>query len=200
MRNDHTGTLDVVPYLSIFDSRGQVCVNDGEPVSILPGETAAIQIPFVVPRSTLVDAAGYFGTVMFDVSEPGTMSIGGTEGPYMDHFFVGSKEEIEAARSLYRMSQPLGREMAAGEWDERIFNVSGETEELRLFLAAQPGAELNWSISDPSGNSTSIILNGEEETVTNNIENVDIRKLYNIGDFITITDPVEGEYSVSVSV
>ncbi|HHW49787.1 MAG TPA: carboxypeptidase regulatory-like domain-containing protein, partial [Clostridiaceae bacterium] len=37
IRNDHSGTLDVAPYLFIFNSRRQVSKNNGDVISILPG-------------------------------------------------------------------------------------------------------------------------------------------------------------------
>ena len=54
--------------------------------------------------------------------------------------------------------------------------------ELRLFLAAQPGARLEWSITDPDGNSISTALNTpgngnmdngnmDNGTLVNNISN-----------------------------
>ncbi|MGI6358055.1 MAG: CARDB domain-containing protein [Bacillota bacterium] len=198
VRNDHTGTLHVVPHLTIYDQRGPFSYNDGEPFAISPGETIVIEIPFDIARSTLVDAAGYFGTVMFDVSEPGTMSIGGTHGPYLDHFFAGTSKEIEGARLALRASQPLGRVLGAGEQEEKVFSVDPGTAELRLFLAAGSGARLSWSLRDPAGNQFAAVL-GAEERETNELATALVGRLQNVGDYLIIKNPAAGDYRVSVS-
>jgi hypothetical protein len=47
-----------------------------EPVSIKPGETVEIKVPFTVQRSTLTDISGYRSVFSIKLSEPGTMTVG----------------------------------------------------------------------------------------------------------------------------
>jgi len=75
------------------------------------GETVTVEIPFSIPRSTMMDAGGYVAVAFFGVAEPGTMSIGDVKGPYTSYFFVGTQEQIEARRAYYKPSQPLGRDI-----------------------------------------------------------------------------------------
>jgi len=44
-----------------------------------------VEIPFSIPRSTMMDAGGYVAVAFFGVAEPGTMSIGDVKGPYTSY-------------------------------------------------------------------------------------------------------------------
>ena len=194
VKNMHTGTLSISPSVQIFDSKGLVDVPDSRSVSVLPDETVIIEIPFTIPRSTMMDASGYYAVMTLNLAEPATMSIGAVEGPYIAHFFAGTRDQIEAYHGKYEVTQPMGREIAGGEQDEGIIDISGDVGELRVFMAAEPGSELQLSLYSEDGKHISVV-NGAE---VNEMDGAVIGGLINVGDHIKVLKPQEGKYRVVV--
>ncbi|TYQ15580.1 UNVERIFIED_CONTAM: fibronectin type III domain protein [Acetivibrio alkalicellulosi] len=194
IKNVYTGTLTIAPTLEIYNSKGLVDVPKGSSVMVEPGETVKIEIPFMVPRSTYMDAGGYTAVAFIDIAEPATMSIGETEGPYVSYFFAGTSEQINARRTLYSATQPLGRDINSGEEDSIIIRTTENTGEIRVFMAAKPGAKLELGVYDAEGNFAGNIIGAEQ----NDISGVVIESLINSFDYIRIINPEETEYKIVV--
>ncbi|EIC06047.1 PKD domain containing protein, partial [Acetivibrio thermocellus YS] len=194
IKNLYTGALTISPSLEVYSSAGLVAVPDTNSVTVAPGETVTVEIPFSIPRSTMMDAGGYVAVAFFGVAEPGTMSIGDVKGPYTSYFFVGTQEQIEARRAYYKPSQPLGRDIEPGEQDEMFIESDGNLGEIRLFMAAKWGTTLEFAVYDPEGN----VAGNVEGVVRNEIQGAEINGLINSVDYIRIVNPVKGKYRVVV--
>jgi hypothetical protein len=195
IRNMYTGTLTISPSLEIYDSIGLVAVPEANTVTVAPGQTVTLEIPFQVPRSTMLDAGGYTAVAFLNIAEPETMSIGEPKGPYTAYFFAGTYEQIDARRTYFKTSQPLGRDINPGERDEIFIDSDGETAEIRLFMAARPGVKLELGVYDPDGKFAGNLSGAEK----NEVQGIEIGGLINEMDYIRVINPVQGKYRVVVN-
>ncbi|TYQ18185.1 UNVERIFIED_CONTAM: PKD domain-containing protein [Acetivibrio alkalicellulosi] len=194
IKNIYTGTLTLAPTVEIYSSKGLIDSPRGKWELVDPGETVTIEVPFIVPRSTLMDAGGYTAVVFIDIAEPETMSIGDPEGPHTAYFFAGTNEQIEARRNSFKPSQPLGRDIAPNEEDSIVINKGSNAGEIRLFMATRPGANLEIYVCDEDGNVAGMV----DGIIKNDIPDVVIEGLINENDYIRIIAPKSSNYRVVV--
>ena len=65
IKNEHDGIVDVNAILKII-ANGKVIYSDSvEEIEIAPNKEVTVDIPFIIPRQTLVDASGYDAVVTF---------------------------------------------------------------------------------------------------------------------------------------
>ena len=201
IRNEHTGSVTIAPTVEIYDSYGLVNSVTLASQTLLPGQTGQFSGLVAVPHNALRDAGGYIAVFSFEASEAETMTISPTYGPYTAAFnahraaaLAQMKSETAAA---VKTSQPLGGYLAGkieavmnGQVVEVAEVVDSQTVTisksagtiLRIFCAAISGSGVSLSVSDSQGKPVSAFAD-----------------LINPADFVLISDPAAGTYTVTVS-
>ncbi|WP_152965898.1 CARDB domain-containing protein [Pseudobacteroides cellulosolvens] len=194
LKNSHTGDVSALINMDVFGGKMLYGSFESETVSIKPGETFEIKIPFTVQRSTLTDISGYRSVFSIKLSEPGTMTVGDPKGPYIAHFFAGNDKQVASLRKNIKVVQPMGRSIKAGEEDVREYVPGVGVKELRLLVAAKNPSKLELHVYDKFGKHVGV--NGE--SYENNISNCEVSSLRNDNDMLVISNPINGPYKIVV--
>ena len=195
LKNLHSGEITVQVDMDIYGAQINIGSFLSEQYSIMPGEIKTIKVPFEVQRSTMIDVTGYKGIVTINMSEPGTMTLGQPKGPYINTFYSGTEAQLRAFRNQIKVSQPMGKQLKAGEQEEILYTVGDSTKDIRILFAAGINSTAEMHIYDKYGKHIGYGLNSIFE---NNILESQILSLRKSSDMIIIRNPVNGPYKIVV--
>jgi beta-lactamase superfamily II metal-dependent hydrolase/chitodextrinase len=194
LKNSHTGEVSALANMDIYGGKLLYGSVASETVSIKPGETVEIKIPFTVQRSTLADISGYKSIFTIKLSEPGTMTIGDPKGPYITHFYAGNEKQLASLRKNIKVVQPMGRNIKGGEEDVKEFVPGSNAKELRFLVAGKIPSKLELHVYDKYGNHVGV----KGVSYENNISNCEVSSLRNNNDMLVINNPDKGPYRIVV--
>lgn len=163
VKNTSQNEIEVSASMSVFGVGEEIGGGVSNSVTVAPGATALLEVPYRAMSSWIASRSGYDAVILLDASDPSSGTVSQQFGPWYSHFYAGTAQEL-AAYHQQPESRPLGGTINPGESQEASIQAGDGTHTLRLVLTKPDALDIQLHLYDAQGNHVGLDAQGQFET------------------------------------